>query len=735
MRRSRHILVAAVLALIPSASLAAEGQDAPADRQSDDATYQPVFTDGKVQPAHVPQFLGRGPSTGVSDPVVRFGWWGTQNSGQPTKTGEWQGLDPGPFYDVDGLSSDGSRTANFFVTGTENESTRAHLDYFGPAVETNIDYDRFPHRLDHDPIANFRDTNGEASPYIGKVTDLNVGEDYAIRVQEFDAKFKGHITENLKWRVNVWGMRKQGERQADAMSHSCGSNPTGKSRPCHIGSQRQRIDWLTTEIEPALEGKAGPLTVEYSRTMRAFEQNDQGVASGVFDATSPFNSFYNSPSRFADAGISGNSHPYGIVPDNYTQIDRLKFGVEITEDTDLYALLHYGDTENRNRGTHRTFNGWDFRLTNRAIDGVTLAAYGKGYSENNELPSTFPEANAFTKVNGVSRDIAETRHPVDRDKEAFGAKARWALGQRRYSSTGWALASGYEYSTIERGYVTFVGSPAASPLNFTQPTTTSHLIYVGPEWRVSSALDTFVRYKMINTRNPLYGFRENQIVADPDNSIDTAVNTNQPQHVDGVEFGGTWTPADNFLLSATFGIETRTHLSGYADFDQKNYPILFSAWWAPTDRLSLSGALGFYSDYVTQDITLGTNNPATDVPVTSLWNYQGRTDLVNFGATYRWTDRISLTGGAEWLRGVDRFADPSIPGTLDVAYIADASNVIVETWRLTTGIDYLLSQRASIYFRYVYYDYNDKSFARTGLDPDPNSGTSNFFLGGFSATF
>ena len=33
--------------------------------------------------------------------------------------------------------------------------------------------------------------------------DLNVGQDYAIRVQELKTDFRGNLSENLKWRLNV----------------------------------------------------------------------------------------------------------------------------------------------------------------------------------------------------------------------------------------------------------------------------------------------------------------------------------------------------------------------------------------------------------------------------------------------------------------------------------------------------------------------------------------------------
>ena len=58
-----------------------------------------------------------------------------------------------PFYDVDGLTSDGYRTANFWVSGPESEATMAGLEYYnGPGLSFDVDYRRFLHRLGVKPI-------------------------------------------------------------------------------------------------------------------------------------------------------------------------------------------------------------------------------------------------------------------------------------------------------------------------------------------------------------------------------------------------------------------------------------------------------------------------------------------------------------------------------------------------------------------------------------------------------
>ena len=174
----------------------------------------------------------------------------------------------------------------FSLTGTDNETTHAVWDYAGPGLRANVDYERFRHSLSPDPLANFPQAvadpanPGSYLPVSGEFVaeDLNAGEDYAIRVQQLKAKFQGELTDKVRWRLNVWGLRKSGERQVTGLS-DCFDHPQipGDARQCHVLSRRQQIDWLTMELEPGVEGKWGPVTVSYSRPMRSFNQNDQSL--------------------------------------------------------------------------------------------------------------------------------------------------------------------------------------------------------------------------------------------------------------------------------------------------------------------------------------------------------------------------------------------------------------------------------------------------------------------------
>ena len=145
-----------------------------------------------------------------------------------------------------------------------------------------------------------------------------------------------------------------------------------------------------------------------------------------------------------------------------------------------------------------------------------------------------------------------------------------------------------------------------------------------------------------------------------------------PTDVDLVQLGGTWMPSYNFLLSAWVGIENRSRSDEIADFDEAHYPLVFTAWWAPSCKWSLSAGYSYYSNWITQDITLGDQTDRwVDKttywrhyldPATTEWDYAGTSNAVNLGASYAYSSRLTFSGTPEYVRGNNRFrslsADP-----------------------------------------------------------------------------
>jgi len=718
MRWTRCLWAAAAVAILPAWAQGSDGRT-PASNTGAPNTGAPktpsildrdgpVFTDGTPRGPYEPLFLARGQDASLRATAARFGWWAMNVKGNGTKIGEYQGLESSAFFDLDHLASDGCRTLDFSITGTEGESTSIDLYFFGPRLSADFEYERFLHRLDHQPLDAFLNTPN--TPVLAG-EDRNLGEDFAIRVNEIDTTFKGRVSENVRWRLNLWAMRKHGERQAIAMNHST------SCRQCHVLSQAKSIDWLTMQIEPVVEARLGPVTAEYSHTVRSFTNND-GVVTRSYDGF---------PVRFIDPTLQ---YPDFNASENLTQIDRLKLSTALPGASRFYGVMYFGDTQNKYRKTHRDFDGFDLRLTNRYFADLTLTGYARHYEEKGQIPTTFPEDDLFPDGRKPSQEV---REQVARQKTTAGIKGRWLPFYGDCSvRRGLALTAGYEFRSIDRQHVTYeiLGPDDDEDVVFTQPNTAMNFMHVGTEMRWSPCFDTFVRYRMGSISDPLLGVRESdEATVDHDLQLPsdiTALNTNRPKHEDLVQFGGTWFPSESFLLSAWIGIEKRNHRSAAAQFQEDDYPIVLTAWYAPTCRFSFSGGLGFYSNWIDQDITFGNlhgSEPQDTQPV----NYWGRTTVVNLGSRYACTDRLALKGEFEWARGRNAFFVPS-PDGADWSALPTFSDVITETTRFTAGADYRWREGISCYVYYVYYDWLDKA-------GNGESGTANMFLGGLTAVY
>lgn len=644
-------------------------------------------------------FLARGQSTFQPRLALRFGWWLIDTEGDLTKVGEYQDLESSsPFFEADALLSDGVRTIDLFATGLDNETNQAGLTFFGPWLQADVDYQRYLHRLDHDPLTNMGEL--QSGEEIVR-QDLSVGEDFAVRVQDFKTSLKGKLGENLKLRLNVRAFRKQGQRQAKTVQHCFGGIPQGfglaGQNTCHVLGQGQQIDWLTLKLEPVVEGKLGPIRAEYSRPMRIFNQNDQ-IVSRPFGLHFP------------------TDEPYAFVPESYTQADRLKLSVNLPANTHAYARMQTGDTHNKFRQTHRSFYGLDLRLTNHSWEGLTLTGYGTLNNQTNQdLPSFLPEEEQALAVNTSVIPPYGIRHPIDYFSRAVGADASW--NPFRYGSTfrGLALTAGAEQGLIERSFAEYVVQTPEEPPGpvVHQKRTDYTSFHAGASLRWSPSLETYVRYRLRVTRDPLFAL----------NRYYGYTNTSLPEEDGLVEVGGTWTLADNFLATASVGLRNRQNRSDVADFTENDYPMTFTLWYAPTPEWSFSAGYGFYSNWIDQDITFPSDTPNVSVGDTSRWSYGGQARVLSVGGSYVWTRKLTLSGGVQFVWSRD-LLDPLAPWPDLPAY----SSVIVDRARVTGGLDWRLHEHVSAYFRYVYEDYEDESVAF-------NSGTAHMFLTGLSAIY
>jgi hypothetical protein len=722
---------------------------------------------------------------GLSAFDVRTGYWASQTTGSPVKVGEYQNLGSSAFYDVDALRSDGTRTLNFSATGTDSETNDLNLHYFGPALEANVNYQGFVHNLGHDNLGQFTDSGGTNNNTDNGTTganirgqqilrqDLNVGEDYAIRVQELRTSFKGQLTPDLRIRLDVWGMYKDGERQVNSMQECyphtyTNTDPSAPPPPpqagggtnhCHILSQAQHIDWQTTEVKPIIEWNLGPVVVEYSRPMRVFTQNDQSVY------------------RFYDFSGTSGYQPYSNVPDNFTQIDQFKLSARVNDENRFYGFLYTGNTRSEgeavlpnntlvNEVNNRRMTGGDLRWTNTAIDNLTITPYARYVRESN-----------------LFSEPADTTFPINYERMQGGVRTLWQPFGRGFGLGGLAISGNYEYGELHRSNLLFPADGINAMLE--EEDTITHTFVIGPTVRWSPQFDTYVHYKFYAADDPLFAVAYHTPSArDAFKYTAQSMNTLLPEHDNIVEIGSTWLPSDHFMLNSWVGIDVQSQDVGQLVVDNstspsqsrvvplhsksEDYPCGINGTWQAGERWLVNFGAAYYTNWIDQDVTFapgsdhgfgGTNTPPFPPglnqygALTNRWAYGGRAGVLNLGVTYRLSPRLRFLGQAEYVHGIDSAyqlaGDPTYSATNPgysnanpaTASIPGLFRDDVMIARVSAGVDYLVSPRCTAYFRYVLFDYQDSAdkamlaASTQPVDGLPLSGTSNLFLGGFSAIF
>jgi hypothetical protein len=743
-------------------------------------------------------YLNPGLTSSVADPMLRFGWWANTVSGSPYRVGEYENWTSGPFVDIDGLWSDACRTLDLSATLTDDSSGSVHGYYYGPGTSggsgagfaARFDYEAFPHNLGHDPMSNMATVpyptptpapNFPAETIVKQ--DMNAGQDYAIQVQEFKANFKGQLTDNVRWRLDVFDIEKDGVRQATALSQCFVGHPQvtlAGGRVCHDFTQAQTINWATTEVTPKLEGNWGALTVEYSHPIRIFSANDSTV-----QRTYEGSSGSSLPLAYSGGATPTPSAPwsYGVVDNNITNIDQVKIGLNLDDDNKIYALMLNGITLNDSIGTDRYFNNVDVRWTNTSIENLTLTTFWKQINESETLVS---QANAI--ANNVGEDYyflnahpgpnpynqyygdPATNQDTGRHSEDVGLSALWRPFGRGFGLGGLAIHANYDYQILHRDDAIFVSPGSVVPAvpvpgtayleqsEIDETYTRTNNFEIRPTVRWSPCFDTYFKYRLTLVDQPLIG------VKNANGTYDTLL----PQQDNLAEIGATWLPTKQIVCNATLGIEqaytnipnpvgTVTALPGQTtaptpggpiNFGENSYPYSFSVAYTPTCNWTLTGGYANYTNFISQLITLGDTYdypgaPASTIPpIQTRWGYLGEAEVFDLGATYRWSKDVKLTAAAQYSHGIDTIttvgSPPAIYGN-NLAAIPEFSRVIVDTMRVEAGIDWQVREHLNTFFRYQYYSFNDPTQVLTvptvggGSYSVPyNTGIANGFLVGLN---
>ena len=359
---------------------------------------------------------------------------------------------------MDGFSSNGTRTLGVTATGNDKETTPGNLYFYRPGVTANVDYERYLHRLDHDPLDNMANLDptlpnnpGGNDPLVMK-QDLNVGQDYAVRVQELKGSIKGIIADdNIKVRLDVWGLKKEGTRQTNLTAMCYNRNVLGSRHlpPDHLGLGGADLGTFTGGKVPRPQPVAADQLDHHGNQARRRGPPGRPLHRRILPAHAGLHG--RRPDGIPLLQRDRNTHlqcdhleqsavessqrrpvPTGVVPDSYTEMDQLKISGDLTENTKAYAFLMVGHTVNREIDMTRWFNNMDVRLTNTSIENVTLTGLRQDFQRRraDAEPGERDGLGNLQQYRARPRPTSSPTlvHPINYHKSTAGLKGTWRPG-------------------------------------------------------------------------------------------------------------------------------------------------------------------------------------------------------------------------------------------------------------------------------------------------------------------
>jgi len=295
----------------------------------------------------------------------------------PDKAAEFRTTDDGPVGKVKLATFQDWGALDFKFKYAAQDQNSGHLNFdIKRMVRSHNTYNKFPHRLGHDPMYNLNSTSRN-----GKVvqnTDFSPNQDYVMDYAVFEDRtelqFPGFRPLTLA--IEFREQNRNGHTQAFTTNH-CDT--------CHVKSQAHRRDQQTTDgtLEAAVAWKSGVVRARY--TNRKLRESHPSV-TGEFDKNlhpelqTPV--FDNRMQYDSDVGVV----PVDLKPEIDKNTTRLDFRWASKNGFALTANGVWSETKSRGTGNTADYSGYVVTAAKRFGNNLRLRWHGKVYqTETNSV--------------------------------------------------------------------------------------------------------------------------------------------------------------------------------------------------------------------------------------------------------------------------------------------------------------------------------------------------------------
>jgi hypothetical protein len=422
-----------------------------------------------------------GETTTETEGFIELGGLFTEVTDSPDMAAEFNTIDDGPVGKVklETYQDWGSLDLKFKYAAQDQH--KGHLNFdIKRMVRSHNTYNRFPHRLGHDPM-----TALESVSRNGKVvrhTDFSPNQDYVMDYSVFEDRtelqFPGFRPLTLA--VEFREQNRNGHTQAFTTNH-CDN--------CHIKSQAHRRDQTTTDgtLEAAVAWKSGVVRARYTdRKLREAHPSVYGEFDNNLHPELQVPVFDNRMQYDDDVGIV----PVDLKPEIDKNIARLDFRWASKNGFALTANGVWAETTNRGTENKADYSGYVVTAAKRFGSNLNLRWHGKVYQTetNNVFIDTIERTTmagphaGLTYEDVYGRTFDHTRYSaLNRDGLDSKLGASYRFGRKLGTLRGF-----WNYKTIDREYYEVLPG---------EKKTTSNILGVSYRMRPAKGLRLDAEYK------------------------------------------------------------------------------------------------------------------------------------------------------------------------------------------------------------------------------------------------
>ncbi|MDO8834682.1 MAG: GSU2204 family CXXCH-containing (seleno)protein [Vicinamibacterales bacterium] len=472
-------------------------------------------------------------------------------------------------------------------------------------VKANVSFDRFLHRLDHDPL-DYLDAG--IGNFVVRATDHNPGDAYESVNGFWKADIELAATEHIRFFASHSMQMADGMRQTMTMSH-CAN--------CHVDSYSRKLDQTTQTLAAGARFNAGGFSADYTFENRTFEEKSATLTHTYDNARHPVSlaDMFLNRVQYDD----GNGPlPFDLIPKQTKRTNSLRAAYAFPGAGAISAGLTQSTSENDTGGFGADFLGVNGRLMFPLGKKAHVKAFFRRYEIETDrvfVDVVEPVAPAGPSAGLTYAQLYPAMLPLDYTTEPTGSRTpmEMALELAYRPTKRSSINLGYEFESIEREFFhvektttsTFKGSANFRPDKTLTLRARAELAMTSDAFaNVHAALPAILQTTPTPGGLPfgplslqyfeMYASRKANLAASPTDAL----------LVDG---GMTWSPTQKLTVSGHYRFR-----------DMKNDELNFSDWShaihmpgvevyvAPNDRITLAAGWGYQKD--TLDTVFATLN-------------------------------------------------------------------------------------------------------------------------------